>query len=65
MKDKIMHMICTGFKIKFCMFVTVSGLNSVMELLAMYGANVNATRTDGTTALMLAAEQVYSAYSLI
>jgi len=29
-----------------------------MELLAMHGADVNANRTDKTTALMLAAEKV-------
>ena len=35
-----------------------TGYDDMMELLVLHGANINAQQKNGTTALMLAAEQV-------
>ena len=41
-----------------CKPLCVQGYDDVLELLAVYGASVNADQKNGTTALMIAAELV-------
>lgn len=45
---------------KFTFSIFCSGFDDVLELLVVKGANVNAEQKNGTTALMMACEQVRS-----